>query len=45
VSEGGVVIAPVQCVSFDLTELAQLATYVRDKTRCEQETNIKTVFV
>jgi len=30
VSEGRVVIAPVHCVSFDLTELAQLATYVRN---------------
>jgi len=30
VSEGGVVIAPVQCASFDLTELAQLAMYSRD---------------
>jgi len=30
VSEGGVVITPVQCVSFDLTEVAQLATYASD---------------
>jgi len=28
VSEGGVVITPIQCVSFDL--IAQLATYVLD---------------
>jgi len=40
-SESGVVIAPLRCVNFDLTEVAM---YVHDKTRHEQETNIKTAF-
>jgi len=43
VSEGGIVIAPVQSASFDLTELAQLATYERDVNK-KQIPLTKTVF-